>query len=121
MTLLDYFEVNDYLGDAYVRRLLYTRGLRLCSDETLVADAAFLFYTQDFGQIQRILTVDGVNEGHEILSAGSPFYSMFGDWRRLPSVGAQSAATLYFVEGGNASSVGRLLARRFSAIRVLTE
>jgi hypothetical protein len=73
MSLLDNFEVNDYLGDAY-----------------------------NFGQIRRILTVDGFNDGHPILSAGAPFYSMIGyDWRRLYSVGHQSSATVYFVQGGN--------------------
>jgi hypothetical protein len=73
MSLLDYYEANDNnLGDAY-----------------------------DFGQIRRILTVDGFNDGHPILSAGAPFYSMIGyDWRRLYSVGQQASTTLYFVEGG---------------------
>jgi hypothetical protein len=75
ISLLDYFEANDYLGDAY-----------------------------DFGQIRRILTIDGFNDGQPILSAGDPFYSMIGyDWRRLYNVGQQSSATVYFVEGGNAA------------------
>lgn len=71
MTLLDYFEVADYLGDLY-----------------------------DFGQIARVLKVDGFAD--EVYASRDPFFSIFGkDFVRLSDVGETGKATVYVVSGGN--------------------